>query len=147
MNGKEFKKEMQRLEVAFMKRYPEETLDVYWEELKDVDYGIFSRACGTMRKRENFLPILSTILRYIDEAKHRRFISPSESFAPLTEEQIKNQEETNRRGRLKVAQQISNSPDAGPGAKEWARKLLERNGGPLESEDGPEKLGDILIRK
>lgn len=125
MNGKEFKKEMQRLEVAFIKRYPEETLDVYWEELKDVDYGIFSKACGAMRKRESFLPILSTILRYVDEAKHGRFVYPSEEFGSLTEDKKKEQEEINKRGRLKVAEQILNSPDAGPGTKEWARRVVD----------------------
>jgi len=146
MNWKEFGKEMKSLELTFCKQYPEGSEKLYFEELQEVDYNTFKKACAEMRKRESYLPILSTVLRYIDEAKYGRFFVPPEESKPLTTEQIENQEEINRQGRLKVAEKILNSPDAGAGAREWARGVIERKGAPLKVQNGPERIGDIFTR-
>lgn len=145
---------MKRLEITFLKPYPDGAEDKdgpYFEELKNVDYKIFKRACERIRDTfkstyEEPLPTPATILRYIDEARHGRFFVPPDESKPLTKEQTKNQEEINRLGRLKVAEKILSSPDAGSGAKEWARGVVERKGASLKARNGPEPIGDILTR-
>lgn len=59
----EFEKGIAVLQAAFRRRYSDQSITLFWEELREVDGNAFNLACRTMARSGERLPSLSEIFR------------------------------------------------------------------------------------
>jgi len=64
ISKKDFKINMKRLEVAFIKEIPGETIEMYWEFTKNINQKVLVRAINNIIKEEHWFPSIAKIIEY-----------------------------------------------------------------------------------
>lgn len=67
MIHEEFQKGIEVLQAAFRRRYSDQSIALFWEELREIDGPAFIVACRVMARGEDRLPSLSTIFRNLPQ--------------------------------------------------------------------------------
>jgi hypothetical protein len=69
-----FKKGIKKLEAAFrVKKLSEDSLKIYFKELKDIDDFVFEQAVDRVITIEDFFPSIRCLLKYCGKEKNRDY--------------------------------------------------------------------------
>lgn len=73
MNKRDFYKNMQKLEIAYIKKFDKEELTLWFNEFKDVDINKFENAINEHLKANRFAPRIADIWDRIGERPMTHF--------------------------------------------------------------------------
>lgn len=73
MNKQEFVKELEKIEIAYKKKFTQEEYRLWYEEFKNISKEEFGKAIDEIIRKDKFAPRISDIKSKISENTYRHY--------------------------------------------------------------------------